>query len=88
MCPNCHSQTDTYSGTANKGNTIQRVCIDCGRPISDKSTNRCSQCAAKVRRKVSEEDRPTKEELLQFIETESFTTIGKRYKVSDNTIRK
>lgn len=88
LCPNCHSQTDTYSGTANKGNTIQRVCIDCGKPISDKSANRCSQCAAKVRRKVSEEDRPTKEELLQFIETESFTTIGKRYKVSDNTIRK
>ena len=46
------------------------------------------QCAAKIRRKVSEENRPTKEELLQFIETESFTTIGKRYKVSDNTIRK
>ena len=42
----------------------------------------------KIRRKVSEENRPTKEELLQFIETESFTTIGKRYKVSDNTIRK
>jgi uncharacterized protein YjcR len=32
--------------------------------------------------------RPTKEELKQMIETMSWVAIGKKYNVSDNSIRK
>lgn len=88
LCPNCHSQTDTYSGSANKNNKIKRICIDCGRELHHSKAVRCVLCAAKNRRTVSEDKMPTKEELLKMIQEKPFTEIGKMYNVSDNTIRK
>ena len=88
LCPNCHAQTDTYSGSANKTNKIQRVCIDCGRPLSSRDSVRCVICSAKVRRVVSEDKMPTKEELFDLINKKSFVEIGKIYNVSDSTIKK
>lgn len=86
VCPNCHSQTETFS---NKRNKKHNYCIDCGCEISLKST-RCNTCAAKYKNsfKVKPEDRPSKEELFELIKTEHFTTIGEMYGVKDNTIRK
>lgn len=86
VCPNCHTQTDTF---ANKKNKKTNYCIDCGREISIKST-RCQSCAAKQFNtyKVNREERPSKEELLNLILTKTFVEIGKMYGVTDNTIRK
>ena len=85
VCPNCHSQTDTFCGKKDKHN----YCIDCGKEISPKST-RCNSCARKtrIRYKVKPENRPSKEELLILIKTKSFVEIGKMYGVSDGAIRK
>ena len=86
ICPNCHSQTETF---CNKRSKKHNYCIDCGCEISLKST-RCNSCSAKHKNtfKVSPEQRPDKETLFELIKTTSFTAIGKMYNVSDNTIRK
>lgn len=61
-------------------------CSECGKEITQYSdTGLCSQCYAKSTRKV---DRPSREELKTLIRTMSFLQIGKKYEVSDNTIRK
>lgn len=59
-------------------------CIDCGKEISTGST-RCAVCRAKADRAVN---RPNREELKFLIRTTPFTTIGARYGVTDNAVRK
>ena len=59
-------------------------CIDCGKRITTGSI-RCPTCAKFIQRKV---ERPSREQLKQEIRTMSFTTIGKKYGVTDNAIRK
>ena len=61
-------------------------CSVCGKEIVTNS-KMCTECSYKARRKV---ERPSKEQLfkeLQEVEG-NFTLMGKRYSVSDNTIRK
>lgn len=65
-------------------NKIKRYCCDCGIEIF-RSSIRCNKCAGLQRRK---ELLVTREELKNLIRTTPFTTIGKKYGVSDNSIRK
>lgn len=60
-------------------------CIDCGK-IIDKKATRCKYCADKAQRIVS--NRPTREQLKTMIRTFPFTSIAKKYNVSDNAIRR
>ena len=85
LCPNCHSQTENYCGSANVNKT-KYYCKDCGKEIN-KGSVYCTICSHKHTRKVK--DRPSKEKLLQdFKELKSFVKIGAKYGVSDNAIRK
>ena len=85
LCPNCHSQTENYCGSANVNKT-KYYCKDCGKEINKDSVY-CTICSHKHTRKVK--DRPSKEKLLQdFKELKSFVKIGAKYGVSDNAIRK
>ena len=59
-------------------------CIDCGKEIKTNS-KRCPECASIAKRQV---DRPNRETLKQLIRSTPFITIGERYGVSDNAIRK
>lgn len=83
LCPNCHTQTDTY-GARNLKNyrSAQQYCIDCGKPIS-RSATRCNECAHTFVSKCI-----GKEELKALIREKSFCEIGRQYSVSDNAIRK
>ena len=63
LCPNCHSQTDTYGGKSNKKEKIKK-----DRP-----------------RKVV---RPNKETLIKDVEENGYSATGRKYGVSDNSIRK
>ena len=83
VCPNCDSQLDTY---CNKGHKTIYYCCDCGTIIATATATRCEECAKKAQRKVKE--RPSREELKQLIRNNTFVSIGKKYNVSDNTIRK
>ena len=62
----------------------KNYCKICGKEI-DKQATHCVQCSYLLSRKV---ERPNREELKKLIRTEPFTTIAKRYGVSDNAIRK
>lgn len=82
LCPNCHSQTKTFSGRKNK---LKYFCKKCG------EENRgygqfCFNCSNFDKRKVN---RPLKEELKKLLTSNTpYTTIGKMFGVSDNAVRK
>lgn len=84
LCPNCHSQTDNYCGSANEKQHY--YCKDCGKEIT-KGATYCQECCGKHARKVK--NRPSKEELIEdFKIFKAITKIGEKYGVTDTTIRK
>ena len=87
LCPNCHSQTDTYCGK-NKEVIEEKkkhfYCPECGAEVT-KNGIKCINCANKARQTVA---RPDRETLKQLIRTKPFTQIALDYQVSDNAIRK
>lgn len=46
LCPNCHTQTDTFAG---KRKRIHRHCSQCGKPCTKEAT-RCRKCSNKISR--------------------------------------
>lgn len=93
VCPNCNQQLDT-TGSRNKAYKTniknKNTCIDCGKEIF-KGSLRCKKCDTLYRQEVANskrEERVSREELKRLIRTTPFTQIGKKFEVSDNTIRK
>jgi len=82
LCPNCHSQTKTYSGK-NKKRKEKKKC-ECGREIF-KTSKICLECNSIKNRRV---ERPTIEKLKEEVAEFGFKAIGRKYGVSDNAIRK
>ena len=80
LCPNCHSQTNTFAGKSLK----KRYQCLCGNEIR-KESQACTACFNKSQRKVI---RPEKNQLLLDIENLGYLGTGKKYGVSDNAIRK
>lgn len=86
LCPNCHSQTQTFAGKRNK---LMKLC-ECGKSISAKS-NSCRCCSNHLLSMVRRENslRPPESTLMQDIRCiGSYMGVGKKYGVSDNCIRK
>lgn len=81
LCPNCHSQTQTFAGRKKK---IRHYC-QCGSQVC-KTGKQCVNCAQKINKKFD----PTKQQLQKTLEENKFnmTKIGKFYNVSDNAVRK
>lgn len=88
VCPNCHTQTDTF---ASKKSKKEYRCVDCGQKVNYKST-RCLKCSAidnaKRKQKNSGKQYPTKEELEKLILEKSFEEIGRMYDVQGNAVKK
>lgn len=96
LCPNCHSQTDSYA--KQKGNDlnlslpkirkekVKNFCLSCGKEIYP-GGKYCVACENK--RRWENSNRPSKEILIEesknFV---SYVELGKKYNVSDNTIKK
>lgn len=74
-------QNRVYSGKRKD----EWFCCDCKKPISQGAI-RCKSCEG-LRRK-NNNNKISREELKKLIRSTPFTTIGKMYGVSDNTIRK
>ena len=101
LCANCHALTPTFRGkNIRKASKKQRYdffdelrqkearyhCMDCGAALAGIcKTMRCAQCSHHASRKV---DRPSIGQLIQELKESSFLAVGKKYKVSDNAIRK
>lgn len=90
LCPNCHAKTPTYCGKNIKfkyeKTKPEYFCNSCSSPLKTKSkTSLCKSCESKTRRKV---ERPTKDQLIEELKTNSYVSLGKKYGVSDNAIRK
>jgi Zn finger protein HypA/HybF involved in hydrogenase expression len=84
LCPNCHSQTETYCGKHRKK---EYFCLDCGKEIGKNST-RCNKCSSALSAKSQRKFEVSKEELSSLVKKYPMTTIGKMFNVSDNAIRK
>lgn len=88
LCPNCHSQTDTFAGKRHKK---RYLCVACNKAIcrsTGKGKNKlCAICAAKQSRKY---ERPVKEKLEELIKTIPMENIPKELnlKCSGNAIKK
>lgn len=93
VCPNCNQQLSTTGSRNYKWNEthlknnklIHTYCIKCGKEITSGALY-CKECSYEQERKVL--DRPSWKELKDMIRTTPFTQIGKKYGVTDNTIRK
>lgn len=62
-------------------------CVDCNKSIFHTSI-RCGECATKEKFMKGLKDRPSYEELKYELSISNFVQVGKKYGVSDNTIRK
>ena len=97
LCPNCHSQTDTYGSKNGIGKYIIKkvnkdvsICLECNKEFVKRSSKQrfCSEkCAHAHRRKV---EHPSYEQLLSDIKelNNNMCAIGRKYGVTDNAIRK
>ena len=65
--------------------STKNIC-DCGNIIKTKKSKNCNSCKHKKNRVVKE--RPDYETLIQNVEELGYVKTGKKYGVSDNTIRK
>ena len=63
------------------------ICCDCGKQIS-RGSIRCNDCETKRRVEENKKGRPSREELKHLIRTTSFMELGRKFNLTDNSIRK
>jgi hypothetical protein len=85
LCPNCHSQTETYCRGTRRA--IKNKCIDCGIVIQQNST-RCFPCGSKNRKRVYKIVWPDELQLMLMVSESGYAATGKKLGVSDNAVRK
>lgn len=83
LCPNCHSQTDTYAGR-NSSMKKSRICVECKGPTKGKG-KKCVKCATQ---KQPQKFFIAKVELKKLVEKHSMTDLGRKFGVTDNSVRK
>ncbi len=83
LCPNCHSQTETYAGkNANREECLTTKTVGRKKAIKKDEWE-------KIKENAWKRNHPTKETLVTvFLEYGSFVKVGKVYGVSDNAVRK
>ena len=81
MCPNCHSQTETYGGKSNKNKSNKQKIKIC----NSVNINKDEKIIYQRKRKA---ERPPYEQLLNEIKELGYCGTGRKYGVSDNAIRK
>lgn len=95
LCPNCHSQTENYSGKNAKRKKRSKTC-KCGIEIS-KSKRKCKECKEACLRKTDKKisriysrkvEWPLKEELEKMLWDSPTIYIARKYNVSDKSVEK
>lgn len=88
LCPNCHSQTDTFAGKNIKTNRRdKRYCADCKKPIN-KNSIRCRTCHGKqpTARKYKI-NWPDIESLIAMVNETSYLQVAKNLGVSNTAVK-
>ncbi len=84
LCPNCHSQTETYAGR-----NMSKERTEYKKIITDLDIEPKKVKIREVKpKKESKFDKLVEKDFIQEIVDSSFVKVGKKYGVSDNTIRK
>lgn len=89
LCPNCHSQTETYTGK-NLRKKPKPVCSICGKTIS-RGSKMCRECNYKTNPQRAIRNRKweaTKEELEKLLSELPMTKIGEKFGVSANAVKR
>ena len=86
LCPNCHSQTDTYGSKNIVKNKKTQRCPMCAVTTKYSRSGFCIKCAGKQKRKIK--DRPSLETILNFLKGNSYVEAGKHFGVSNVMVRK
>jgi group I intron endonuclease len=76
---------DGFSYPLKKKTADIHSCLVCGKEITTKNLYCSIQCSSKSQRKI---DRPSSSQLENELRESNFMQVGKKYGVSDNTIRK
>lgn len=87
LCPNCHALTDTYRGKNKAYKKKKKTCVDCDTSIYKTST-RCNKCAHKHKWLLNINNRPSLEQLKKDLLNSTYVSVGKKYNVSNNTVKK
>lgn len=89
LCPNCHSQTETYCGAKSKKEkyAYKYVCKTCRGPKRTTKSEVCNNCQYKQKRKTKIEW-PKPEIVLDMVQKENFSKVAKKLKVSYTAIKK
>lgn len=90
LCPNCHSQTETFSGAKAKKEKHKHkfVCKLCLGPKKSSSSEVCLDCTAKVLSGKFKINWPEVQTVLNMLETNSCNYVAKELGVTDNAVRK
>jgi len=86
LCPNCHSQTKTFSGRNAKKTqkSKYKICPSCNENRIYKTAKECIKCSHIKQYKFN----VSKEELTNLLQNNSYVAIGKMFNVSDVAIKK
>lgn len=94
LCPNCHSQTDTYGSKntakrqsrAQQKKILEETTCSCGGKKS-RVSSQCIKCHNRTKSGLKHEY-PTTNEILEMLRTMTYLQVGKEIGVSDNAVRK
>lgn len=88
LCPNCHSQTETYCGAKAKKekHAYKYVCKTCSGPKKNSKSETCVKCRSKLQ--PTKIEWPTTDIVLQMTKDIGFSETGRKLGVSDNAVRK
>lgn len=84
LCPNCHSQTETFCGRRKK---VQPRCPDCGKAYRG-AGRRCRRCSVKLVKHVCLIQWPTNESLAKLVWEKSLSAVALDLKCSLTALRK
>jgi hypothetical protein len=73
LCPNCHSQTETYCGKNKKSFDESKLICECGNKKS-KDSKVCKKCDSKNREKI---DWPNHKDLLLMVNSQGYEKTAK-----------
>lgn len=85
LCPNCHSQTDTYCGRNKKTEKKLLVCPKCLGPVKYKKSKTCSKCYQKNQK--TKIDWPGHNLLVAMVDETNISHVAKKLGVSYHSVK-